>query len=202
MANTPIPVVPDTGTEKAARLATELTGNPGCWVRLDCGHHRHVQHMVPAGAMLDCPSCPPSVDGRLARRRVLGLSAAHHCSARLAADPRAAATARQLAAEAVTASGLNAVLADVEQLVEELVANAVSHTQAPLELTIDAHDDVVRVEVHDQTPRVTLGLEDHLGATAARLDRPQPTASIGGAPRRRGSDQVLWAELGSGDDGG
>ena len=76
VANKPIPVVPDTGTEKAARLAAELTGDPGCWVRLDCGHSRHVQHMVPAGAMLDCPSCPPSVDGGLVRRRVLTLSAA------------------------------------------------------------------------------------------------------------------------------
>lgn len=203
MANTPIPVVPDTGTEKAARLATELTGNPGCWVRLDCGHHRHVQHMVSAGAMLDCPSCSPSVDGGLARRRVLGLSAAHHCSARLAADPHAAATARQLAAEAVTAAGLNAVLADVEQLVEELVANAASHTQAPLELTIDVHDDVVRVEVHDQTPRVALGLEDHPGGHRGALG-PAATDSLdrwGAAPPGE-RDQVLWAELRSGDDGG
>ena len=70
--------------------------------------------------MLDCPSCPPSVDGGLARRRILGLSSEHHCNARLAADPHAA-RARQLAAEAVTAAGLNAVLADVEQLVVELV---------------------------------------------------------------------------------
>jgi hypothetical protein len=83
VAKTLIPVVPDTGTEKAARLATELTGNPGRWVRLDCGHPRHVQHMVPM--------------------------------------------ARQLAAEAVTAAGLNTVLADLEQLVEELVANAAPH---------------------------------------------------------------------------
>jgi hypothetical protein len=118
------PCVPDIGTEKAARLATALTGNPGCRVRLDCGHPRHVQRRVPAGAMLDCPTCPPSVDGGLARRRVLGVSAEHHSSARLAADPHAAVTARQLVAEAVTATGLNTVLADVEQLVEELVANA------------------------------------------------------------------------------
>jgi hypothetical protein len=94
VANTPIPVVPDTGTEKAARLATELTGNPGCWVRLDCGHPRHVQHPAQMGAMLDCPSCPPSVDGGLARRRVLAPATDQHCSARLAADPHAAATAR------------------------------------------------------------------------------------------------------------
>jgi hypothetical protein len=203
VARTPIPVVPDTGTEKAARLATELTGNPGCWVRLDCSHPRHVQHPVPAGAMLDCPTCPPSVDGGLARRRVLGLSAGHHCSARLAADPHAVATARQLAAEAVTAAGLNTVLADVEQLVEELVANAARRTEAPLELTIDAHDDVVRVEVHDQAPRVALGLEEHPGGHRGAL-APAATDSLdrwGAAPPGE-RDQVLWAELRSGDDGG
>jgi hypothetical protein len=203
VANTPIPVVPDTGTEKAARLAAELTGNPGRWVRLDCGHPRHVQHMVPAGAMLDCPTCPPSVDGGLARRRVLGLSSAHHRSARLAADPHAAATARQLAAEAVTAAGLDTVLAGIEQLVEELVAHAARRTEAPLELTIDARDDVVRVEVHDQTPRVALGLEEHPGGHRGALG-PAATDSLdrwGAAPPGE-RDQVLWAELRGGDDRG
>jgi hypothetical protein len=196
VANTPIPVVPDTGTEKAARLATELTGNPGCWVRLDCGHPRHVQHPVPAGAMVDCPTCPPSVGGGLARRRVLAPAAEHHCSARLAADPHAVATARQLVAEAVTAAGLNAVLKDVEQLVEELVVNAVRRTEASLELTIDAHDDVVRVEVHDQPSRVALGLEEHSGGHRGALgpgatDRPNRW----GAAPPGGGDKVIWAEL-------
>jgi hypothetical protein len=159
VAKTLIPVVPDTGTEKAARLATELTGNPGRWVRLDCGHPRHVQHMVPM--------------------------------------------ARQLAAEAVTAAGLNTVLADLEQLVEELVANAARRTEAPLELTIDARDDVVRVEVHDQTPRVALGLEEHPGGHRGALG-PAATDSLdrwGAAPPGE-RDQVLWAELRSGDDRG
>jgi hypothetical protein len=116
VANKSIPVVPDTGTEKAARPAAELTGNPGCWVRLACGHPRHVQHMVPAAAMVDCPTWPPSVDGGQARRRVVGVSSEHHCNARLAADPHAAATARRLTAEAVTAAGLNAVLGDAVPL--------------------------------------------------------------------------------------
>ena len=203
MANPPIPVVPDIGTEKAAKLATALTGNPGCWVRLDCGHPRHVQHPVPTGAMLDCPTCPPSVDGGLARRRVLAPAAEHRCRARLAADPHAAARARQLAAEAVTAAGLNTVLPDVEQLVEELVANAARRTEAPLELTIDAHDDVVRVEVHDQAPRVALGLEEHPRGHRGAL-APAATDSLDrwGAVPPGECDQVLWAELRSGDDGG
>jgi hypothetical protein len=202
VANTPIPVVPDTGTEKAARLATELTGNPGCWVRLDCGHPRHVQHPAPAGAMLDCPSCPPSVDGGLARHRVLAPAAEHHCSAQLAADAHAAAAARQLAAEAVAAAGLDAIVADVEQLVEELVANARSHTQAPLELIIDVHDDVVRVEVHDQPLRVVLGLEEH---PAGHRDAVGPGATD--RPNRWGAEplsswgKVVWAEVHGGEGG-
>jgi hypothetical protein len=195
VANTPIPVVPDTGTEKAARLATELTGNPGCWVRLDCGHPRHVQHPVPTGAMLDCPTCPPSVDGGLARHRVPAPAAAHHCSARLAADPHAVATARQLAADAVTAAGLNGVLEDVDQLVGELVANAVRHTQAPLELTIDAHDDVVRVAIHDQPPRVALGLEHPAGHRGTLGPAPPARPHRWGAEPPEGGDKVIWAEL-------
>ena len=103
----------------------------------------------------------------------------------------------------MTAAGLNTVLADVDQLVEELVANAARRTEAPLEVTIDAHDDVVRVEVHNQAPRVALGLEEHpwgpprrawtgrnrqprsVGRRAAGGARPGP---LGGTPwwRRRG----------------
>jgi hypothetical protein len=66
----PIPVVPDTGTEKAARLASE-TGQPGRWVLLDCHHPRHVQGSVVAGQLRECPLCPPSTVGALPRRRVL-----------------------------------------------------------------------------------------------------------------------------------
>jgi hypothetical protein len=158
VANNPIPVAPDTGTEKAARLAAR-TGNPGGWVRLDCGHLRHVQRPVGAGATLDCPTCPPSVDGGLASRGVLAPASERHCRVRLPADPRAAATACQVAGEVVAAAGFTAVAADVEHLVEELVVNAARRTEAPLELTVDAHDDVVRVEVHDQAPRVAVGME-------------------------------------------
>jgi anti-sigma regulatory factor (Ser/Thr protein kinase) len=162
-----------------------------------------VQHPVAAGALLDCPGCPPSVAGGLARRRVLGPLAGHHCRVRLAADPQAAVTARRLAAEAVAAAGLRAVGVEVEQLVEELVANAASHTRAPLELTIDARDDVVRVEVHDQAPGVVLGLEEHPGGHPG-VPGPAATGSLdrwGAAPPEE-RDQVLWAELRSGDDRG
>ena len=66
------PVVPDTGTPKAARLCSEVTGNPGRWVRLDCGHFRHLQRPAEPGELLECPTCPPSVGGVLPAHRVLG----------------------------------------------------------------------------------------------------------------------------------
>ena len=72
MADNLFPVVPDTGTPKAARLASEVTGNPGRWVRLDCQHLRHVQRPVEPGQLLECPTCPPSVAGGLPAHRVLG----------------------------------------------------------------------------------------------------------------------------------
>ena len=103
----------------------------------------------------------------------------------------------------MTAAGLTTVLADVEQLVEDLVANAARRTEAPLELTIDAHDDVVRVEVHDQAHRVALGLEEHPWGHRRAL-APAATDSLDrwGAVPPGERDQVLWAELRTGDDGG
>jgi hypothetical protein len=83
LADNVFPVVPDTGTPKAARLATEVTGDPGRWVRLDCHHLRHVQHPVEPGALLECPTCPPSTGGALPSHRVSQTDAPFE----LAADP-------------------------------------------------------------------------------------------------------------------
>jgi hypothetical protein len=71
LADNLFPVVPDIGTPKAARLASEVTGDPGRWVRLDCQHLRHVQQPVEPGQLLECPTCPPSVSGGLPANRVL-----------------------------------------------------------------------------------------------------------------------------------
>ena len=70
MADNLFPVVPDTGTIKAARLASEVTGDPPLWVRLDCLHLRHVQPVEP-GQALECPTCPPSSGGVLSSHTVL-----------------------------------------------------------------------------------------------------------------------------------
>ena len=149
MAYNLFPVVPDTGTLKAARLATEITGNPGSWVRLDCQHVRHVQRPVEPGLELECPVCPPSVGGGLPLRRVLGRGPERRRRAWLDAGPQAPGKAGAFAAESVTRAGPMSLVDDAGRMASELVASALRHTDAPVELTVDAGGDVVRIEVRD-----------------------------------------------------
>jgi hypothetical protein len=149
LADNLFPVVPDTGTLKAARLATEVTGNPGRWVRLDCQHLRHVQQPVEPGQLLECPTCPPSVAGGLPAHRVLTQGAERRRRAWLDAGPQAPGRAGAFAAEAVTQTGPVGLVDDAGRMASELVASAIRHTHAPVELTVDAGDDVVRIEVRD-----------------------------------------------------
>jgi hypothetical protein len=149
LADNLFPVVPDTGTLKAARLATEITGNPGRWVRLDCQHLRHVQRPVEPGHELECPTCPPSVGGTLPVHRVLGRTPERRRRAWLDAGPQAPGRAGAFAAEAVTQVGPVNLVDDAGRMASELVASALRHTDAPVELTVDAGDDVVRIEVRD-----------------------------------------------------
>jgi hypothetical protein len=154
LADNLFPVVPDTGTLKAARLATEITGNPGRWVRLDCQHLRHVQQPVEPGELLECPTCPPSVGGALPAHRVLGHGPERRRRAWLDAGPQAPGRAGAFAAEAVTQAGPSNLVDDAGRMASELVASAIRHTDAQVELTVDAGDDVVRIEVRDDDSTV------------------------------------------------
>jgi hypothetical protein len=149
LADKLFPVVPDTGTLKAARLATEVTGDPGRWVRLDCHHLRHVQQPVEPGALLECPTCPPSVAGGLPVHRVLRQGPERRRRAWLEAGPQAPRRAGAFAAESVTLTGPISLVDDAGRMASELVASAIRHTDAAVELTVDAGDDVVRIEVRD-----------------------------------------------------
>ena len=149
MADKLFPVVPDTGTLKAARLATEVTGNPGRWVRLDCRHLRHVQQPVEPGQLLECPTCPPSIGGGLPAHKVLRQGPERRRRAWLDAGPQAPGKAGAFAAEAVTLAGPVSLVDDAGRMASELVASALRHTDAPVELTVDAGEDVVRIEVRD-----------------------------------------------------
>ena len=152
MADNLFPVVPDTGTLKAAQLATEITGNPGRWVRLDCQHLRHVQQPVEPGELLECPTCPPSIGGGLPAHRVLGRGRERRRRAWLEAGPQAPRRAGAFAAEAVALAGPVTLVDDAGRMASELVASAIRHTDAPVELTVDAGDDMVRIEVRDDDP--------------------------------------------------
>jgi hypothetical protein len=149
LADNLFPVVPDTGTLKAAQLATEITGNPGRWVRLDCQHLRHVQQPVEPGELLECPTCPPSIGGGLPAHRVLGRGPGRRRRAWLEAGPQAPRRAGAFAAEAVALAGPVTLVDDAGRMASELVASAIRHTDAPVELTVDAGDDMVRIEVRD-----------------------------------------------------
>jgi hypothetical protein len=149
LADNLFPVVPDTGTLKAAQLATEITGNPGRWVRLDCQHLRHVQQPVEPGELLECPTCPPSIGGGLPAHRVLGRGPGRRRRAWLEAGPQAPRRAGAFAAEAVALAGPITLVDDAGRMASELVASAIRHTDAPVELTVDAGDDMVRIEVRD-----------------------------------------------------
>jgi hypothetical protein len=149
LADNLFPVVPDTGTLKAAQLATEITGNPGRWVRLDCQHLRHVQQPVEPGELLECPTCPPSIGGGLPAHRVVGRGPGRRRRAWLEAGPQAPRRAGAFAAEAVALAGPVTLVDDAGRMASELVASAIRHTDAPVELTVDAGDDMVRIEVRD-----------------------------------------------------
>jgi hypothetical protein len=149
------PVVPDTGTEKAARLATEITGDPGRWVRLDCQHVRHVQQPVEPGQVLECPTCPPSTGGALSRHRVLEQGPERRRRARLDAEPQAPSKAGAFAVEAVTQTGPVGLVDEAGRMASGLVASAIRHTHAPVELTVDTDPNMVRIEVRDDDPGVS-----------------------------------------------
>jgi hypothetical protein len=153
LADNLFPVVPDTGTMKAARLASEITGNPGRWVRLECQHVRHVQHPVEPGELLECPTCPPSPGGALSAHRVLRQVAERRRRAWLDAGPQAPGKAGAFAAEAVIqAAGPIGLVDDAGRMATELVASALRHTRAPVELTVDTDPNMVRIEVRDDDP--------------------------------------------------
>ena len=67
----------------------------------------------------------------------------------LDADLQAPGRAGAFAVEAVALGGPVSLVDDAGRMASELVASAIRHTHAPVELTVDAGDDVVRIEVRD-----------------------------------------------------
>ena len=57
--------------------------------------------------------------------------------------------AEHFAVEAVALGGPVSLVDDAGRMASELVASAIRHTDAPVELTVDVGDDVVRIKVRD-----------------------------------------------------
>jgi hypothetical protein len=67
----------------------------------------------------------------------------------LDADPQAPGRAGAVAVEAVVLGGPVSLVDDAGRMASELVASAIRHTDAPVELTVEVGDDMVRDEVRD-----------------------------------------------------
>src|SRR4051812_18936752 len=72
---------------------------------------------------------------------------------KLPADPSAVPAARRFASQhLLDFGGRTDVVDKARLLVTELATNAVMHAPSPIRLTVESHDDSVRVEVRDDDP--------------------------------------------------
>jgi anti-sigma regulatory factor (Ser/Thr protein kinase) len=73
---------------------------------------------------------------------------------KLPSDPSAVPAARRFASQhLLDFGGQPDVIDKTRLLVTELATNAVMHARSPIRLTVESHDDGVRVEVRDDDPR-------------------------------------------------
>ncbi len=134
---------------------------------------------------------------RLVHEVLVAAALVEEAAARVSTDlPSATAsagTARRFLRDSLGAPD-EALLADAELLVSELVTNAVLHASSSPRLDIVLDDERVRVEVYDDDPVMPRMLQPDEGALGGRgillLDR---IASRWGA-ERRGDGKVVWFE--------
>ena len=113
----------------------------------------------------------------------------------LAAEPSSAAAARRFTAELLTAWCLPERADTATLLVSELVTNAVLHARTECELVVRFADEVLRVEVHDQSP-VPPGLRRYQpdAATGRGMLLIETLASAWGTDLS-GEGKQVWFEL-------
>jgi anti-sigma regulatory factor (Ser/Thr protein kinase) len=68
-------------------------------------------------------------------------------------EPSSVRVARQYVDGQLEALGFSLAVSVAELLVSELVTNAILHAHTVIEVTVDQHDDLVRVSVADNSPR-------------------------------------------------
>jgi hypothetical protein len=89
-----------------------------------------------------------------------------------------------------------AVVADAELCVSELVTNAVVHARTELEVLVSVDAAVVRLEVHDLSPRAPRQRLRGPGATTGRgLEMVRLLSRDWGVDPRPGQGKAVWCEL-------
>ncbi len=68
-------------------------------------------------------------------------------------EPSSVRAARRYVSDELTSVGLDEAAMTAELLVSELVTNAILHARTPVRVSVGIGDEVVRVEVSDDSPR-------------------------------------------------
>ena len=118
-----------------------------------------------------------------------------NASMRLPNEPRSVARARRSAREELERLGLQELTGAAELVVNELVANAVLHTDGPVDVVLEQLDAGVRVSVYDTSPALPLVPVVSPTAMTGRglLVVRSLAARFGFSPTPEG--KVVWAEL-------
>jgi GAF domain-containing protein/anti-sigma regulatory factor (Ser/Thr protein kinase) len=116
-------------------------------------------------------------------------------SLRLEAERDAVPRARRFVQQLLSGSAAAGLTDDVELVVTELVTNALIHAEPPLQVAVEVHGDVVRVEVADGSrlaPLRSVAAEDAMTGRGLSLVE---ALSAGWGVEPRGSGKVVWARL-------
>lgn len=118
---------------------------------------------------------------------------------RLSADPSSVGVARRSVRREMQRAGLEALSADAELLVTELVSNAVMHARTAVTLRVEVLAWKVRVEVEDGSPQLPAWSPSDTEALSGRgLTLVNAMSDSWGARALHGAGKVVWFELGQG----
>lgn len=125
-----------------------------------------------------------------------GLPEDRHVSATLPPDARAARAARQFLSRACEDWATPQHLSTGPLVVSELVANAVEHTDGPVDVHLAEHDGELRIGVRDHADRPPVTRDEDPDATSGRgLRIVQSLSRATGALPAAGGGKLVWAVL-------
>ena len=121
----------------------------------------------------------------------------------LPGNPGSARTARRFVDRTLESWGGQGWTDSALLLVSELVTNVVLHARTAMTLVLREAADVLRIEVHDESPRLptrkTYGVEAGTGRGLMLVE--QLSQSWGAEPNSEGTGKVVWFELERGGGG-